>query len=75
MIDLVHAGVGVCLVRERLALELVARKNIVLWDGDRLSCPLSMVFRAGEAERPLTAALMDAVFTVWPSAVYLEPEP
>jgi DNA-binding transcriptional LysR family regulator len=71
MIDLVHAGIGLCLVRERLALEVVPHKNIVLWDGDKISCPLSMVLRAEEAERPLAAALLDALFKVWPSAVYL----
>ena len=71
MIDLVHAGVGLCLVRERLALEVVPLKNIVLWDGDRISCPLSMVMRAEDTARPLSAALLDALFKVWPSAVFL----
>ena len=49
MIDLVHSGVGLCLIRERLALEVVPHKNIVVWDGDRLSCPLSIVLRAEDA--------------------------
>lgn len=70
MIDLVHAGVGLCLVRERLALGVVAHKHIVLWDGDRIPCPLSMVLRAEDALRPLPAALLEALFRVWPAAVY-----
>lgn len=71
MIDLVHAGVGLCLVRERLALEVMPHKNIFLWDGARINCPLSMVLRAEDAARPLFAALLDALFKVWPAAVYL----
>jgi DNA-binding transcriptional LysR family regulator len=71
MIDLVHAGVGLCLVRERLALEVIPHKSIVLWDGARIACPLSMVLRAEDAARPLYAALLDALFKVWPEAVHL----
>lgn len=71
MIDLVHAGVGLCLVRERLALEIVPHKNIVLWDGDRIDCPLSMVLRSDDVARPLSAAMLEALFKVWPSAVFL----
>jgi DNA-binding transcriptional LysR family regulator len=70
MIDLVHAGVGLCLVRERLALEVVSHKHIVLWDGDKIPCPLSMVLRAEDAPRPLPAALLEALFKIWPGAVY-----
>lgn len=70
MIDLVDAGVGLCLVRERLALEVLPHKHIVLWDGDKIPCPLSMVLRAEEAARPLSVALLEALFKVWPSAVY-----
>jgi hypothetical protein len=71
MIDLVHAGVGLCLVRERLALEVMPHKNIVLWDGESISCPLSMVLRAEDVALPLSAALLDALFKVWPTAVSL----
>ncbi len=70
MIDLVHAGVGLCLVRERLALEVVSHKHIVLWDGDKIPCPLSVVLRAEDAPRPLPAALLEALFKIWPGAVY-----
>jgi len=71
MIDLVNAGVGLCLVRERLAMGLLPQKNIALWEGVRLPCPLSIVLRAEDADRPLSVALLEAVLEVWPGAVLL----
>jgi DNA-binding transcriptional LysR family regulator len=70
MVDLVDAGVGLCLIRERLAADLLPAKNIVLWDGDKIACPLSIIMRTADAARPLPTALLEVVFSIWPSAVY-----
>lgn len=70
MIALVGKGVGLCLVRERLALDMAQENDIVFWEGDRIPCPLSMILRAEDAARPLHAALLETLFRVWPSAVY-----
>ena len=69
MLDLVQAGVGLCLVRERLAQGLLAAGSIVAWDGERIACPLSLLMLAGAAARPLQAALRERMFSVWPAAV------
>ncbi|WP_119154467.1 LysR family transcriptional regulator [Caldimonas tepidiphila] len=70
MIALVRSGVGLCLIRERLAQDMAAERDFVLWDGERIPCPLSLILRAEDAARPLPAALVETVFRVWPSAVY-----
>jgi len=70
MIGLIHAGVGLCLIRERLALEIEPTTKIVLWTGDKLPCPLSLIVRNEGVSRPLTAVLVETTFSVWPSAVY-----
>lgn len=69
MLDLVQAGVGLCLARERRVQELLAAGRLVAWDGERIACPLSLLVRTEDAARPLQAALRERVFSVWPSAV------
>nr|WP_186329922.1 LysR family transcriptional regulator [Variovorax boronicumulans] len=69
LLDLVQAGVGVCLARERRAQELLATGRIVAWDGERIACPLSLLMRTEDAARPLQAALRERIFSVWPTAV------
>ncbi|MGU7782636.1 LysR family transcriptional regulator [Burkholderia sp. PU8-34] len=70
MIELVNAGVGLCLVRERLAREIGPDMNIVFWAGDKLHCPLALVARSEHASNAHMAALFETTFNVWPSAVY-----
>lgn len=70
MIDLVEAGVGLCLIRERLAADLVPKINITLWDGDRITCPLCFIMRTPDAVRPLPTALLEVILGVWPTAVF-----
>jgi DNA-binding transcriptional LysR family regulator len=71
MVDLVQAGVGLCLLRERLAPALVEAGRIAVWDAERIDCPLSLLMRTADAARPLHSALRESVFKVWPSAVQL----
>lgn len=69
MLDLVQAGVGLCLARERRVHDLLATGRLVAWDGERIACPLSLLMRAEDVARPLHAALRERVFSVWPGAV------
>ncbi|HVR52219.1 MAG TPA: LysR family transcriptional regulator substrate-binding protein, partial [Pseudorhodoferax sp.] len=69
MLDLVQAGVGLCLAREQRARELLAAGRLVAWDGERIACPLSLLVRCDDVARPLQAALRECVFSVWPAAV------
>lgn len=70
MIDLVAAGVGLCLIRERLAAELAPKMDITLWDGERIACPLCFILRSADAVRPLSTALREVILGVWPTAVF-----
>lgn len=70
MLALVRSGVGLCLIRERLVQDLGPDGGLVFWDGERIPCPLSLLLRAQDAARPLTVALLERLFRVWPGAVY-----
>lgn len=70
LVDLAAAGVGLCLVRERLAQRLLADGPLMLWDGEKIDCPLSLLMPAEAVSRPLQAALAERVLSVWPDAVY-----
>lgn len=70
LLDLAAAGVGLCLVRERLAQRLLPLGQLMLWDGEKIDCPLSLLMPAEAAARPLQAALAERVLSVWPDAVY-----
>jgi DNA-binding transcriptional LysR family regulator len=65
MLGLMRAGLGLALVRERIALPLAQRGDGVVWAGARLPCPLSLLYRRSDADRDVLQALLAAVSAVW----------
>jgi DNA-binding transcriptional LysR family regulator len=65
MFDLMRTGVGLCLMREELALPAQERAEIAVWDGVRQPCPLSFVYPAAGAEEPVIGALLQVLGHVW----------
>ena len=65
MIDLMRTGVGLCLVREELALQAQEQGEVAVWSGVRQPCPLSFVYPAGRVEEPVIGALLQVLRCVW----------
>lgn len=65
MIDLMRSGVGLCLVRERLARDLIAKGELAQWAGETIPCPLSFVMRVADSSGPLHAAVQECLSIVW----------
>jgi DNA-binding transcriptional LysR family regulator len=65
MIDLVRRGVGLCMVRDDLALAAAARGEIAAWPNIAQPCPLSFVYAAEAAESPLMQALIAIQTELW----------
>jgi DNA-binding transcriptional LysR family regulator len=65
MIDLMRTGVGLCLMREELALQAQHRDEVAVWPGVRQACPLSFVYPAGRAEEPVIDALLQVLRGIW----------
>jgi DNA-binding transcriptional LysR family regulator len=65
MIDLMRTGVGLCLMREELALQAQERAEVAVWNGVRQPCPLSFVYPASRADEPVIEALLQVLGGVW----------
>jgi DNA-binding transcriptional LysR family regulator len=68
IIDLVHAGVGVSLMREELALESEAAGTVCVWNKERLTTTLWFVCLAEQATDARIAALLELVRETWPAS-------
>lgn len=67
MIGLMRAGLGLALVRERVALPMTEQGEATVWQGARLPCPLSLLYRRGDGDRDVVQALLGIVSTLWQS--------
>lgn len=65
MLGLMRAELGLALVRERAALPMRERGQVVVWHGARLPCPLSLLYRHDDAHRDLIQSLLSIVAVVW----------
>lgn len=63
--SLVVAGVGVALMREDLALEAAATREVCLWTEARAETSLQFIYRQERREDPVVHALADVVGEVW----------
>lgn len=66
IIDLVHAGVGISLMREELALESEAAGKVCVWNKERLETTLWFVCLAEQENEARIAALLELVRETWP---------
>jgi len=63
--SLVVAGVGVALMREDLALETAAAREVCLWTEARAETSLQFIYLQERREDPVVHALADVVREVW----------
>lgn len=75
IIDLVHAGVGVSLMREELALESEAAGAVYVWNRERLKTTLWFVCLAEQEADARIAALLELVRETWPAGATPTPHP
>lgn len=68
MLQLVHTGVALGLMRERVAATAVQAGQVVTWPGARLPCPLALLLRRAQADSPVLQALLTTLRQVWPDA-------
>lgn len=66
MLELVQSGVALCLMRERIAAPVLQRGQVVMWQGVRLPCPLSLLYRRSSESAATTQALLAMLQMVWP---------
>lgn len=62
--NLASAGVGLCLLREELAQQMVRQGDIFIWDEGRTEAPLSIIYLADREEEPIIQALLNVVRSV-----------
>jgi len=61
----VVAGVGIALMREDLALETAAAREVCLWTEARAETSLQFIYLQERREDPVVHALADVVREVW----------
>lgn len=67
MFELVQSGVALGLMRERIASPVIQRGQVVMWQGVRLPCPLSLLYRRSSENAATLQALLAMLQVVWPS--------
>ena len=67
MFELVQSGVALGLMRERIAAPVIQRGQVVMWQGVRLPCPLSLVYRRSNENAATLQALLAMLQVVWPT--------
>lgn len=65
IVSLVHSGLGLSLMREELALEAVAKQQLILWEKGRTESTLKLIYLAVRETEPLLQMLRSAVAQVW----------
>ena len=65
MVELVQTGVALGLMRERIAAPALRSGMAVVWQGARLPCPLSLLYRRSSEDAAIVQALLATVQGVW----------
>lgn len=65
MLDLVRAGVGLSLARDALAMAERQERGLLVVEGVRLPCALSIVWRRDRQAEPLISEALEALAGVW----------
>ncbi|KQP12670.1 LysR family transcriptional regulator [Pseudorhodoferax sp. Leaf267] len=68
MLELVHTGVALGLMRERALTQALATRHVVAWPGVRLRCPLSLLYRRADEESATVQALLSSLHEIWPES-------
>ncbi|MBB4844959.1 DNA-binding transcriptional LysR family regulator [Paucibacter oligotrophus] len=68
MIELMRSGVALCLMRTRLARQLQAQGQAVIWAGTVIPCPLSMLMPRKQQHAPVLSALRECLGRLWPQS-------
>jgi DNA-binding transcriptional LysR family regulator len=63
--DLVAAGVGLAIVLEAEAAAAHQRGDLAIWEGEPMSCPLSLVYASLRADDGLLRPVRNAVLSAW----------
>jgi DNA-binding transcriptional LysR family regulator len=66
--SLVAAGLGVALMREDVARELVHAGEACIWSDVRLATTLQFIWRNERSGDPVTTALLEMVHLAWPES-------
>ncbi|WP_192035132.1 LysR family transcriptional regulator [Halomonas sp. YLGW01] len=65
MLDLVRAGVGLALARDTTALQERQERGLVIADGIRLPCALSIIWLEERRDEPVIAAVRAVIDDIW----------
>ena len=65
MLELVQTGVALGLMRERIAAPVLQSGQAVMWQGVRLPCPLSLLYRRSSEDSATLQALLAMLDVVW----------
>lgn len=65
MLELVQTGVALGLMRERIAAPVLQSGQAVSWQGVRLPCPLSLLYRRSSEDSATLQALLAMLDVVW----------
>jgi len=65
IVSLVQSGLGLSLMREELALDAAARRQLILWEKGRTESTLKLIYLAVRETEPLLQTLRTAVAEVW----------
>jgi DNA-binding transcriptional LysR family regulator len=65
VLELVQAGVALGLMRERSPNPVLDAGQVVAWQGARLACPLSLLYRRSQEDSAALQALLATVALVW----------
>ena len=63
--SLVHAGVGIALMREDLALDAAAANELCLWTEARAETSLQFIYAKERRDDPVVHALADVIREIW----------
>ena len=66
ILELVQAGVALGLMRERTLAPALETGQVVAWQGARLACPLSLLYRRSKEDSATLQALLATIDMVWP---------
>jgi DNA-binding transcriptional LysR family regulator len=65
MLDLVRSGVGLSLARDAIAMREAQSRGLVVADRVQLECCLCFIYAAGQREKEVIGAALQAVERVW----------
>ncbi len=65
MVNLVKNGVGLCLMRDEIAVAALQRKEVCIWHGAEQPCPLLFIYPRARAQYPTLVGLVRVLREVW----------